>query len=110
SEITHRPLHPCQSRTHPSLLWLTHRFFRRLSTPRRFPQQMPPLPILFILRFAARGAQTNRLQPANQLRGNDVPCILGDDICRQKIERSRTVSLVILLDRTNVSFPVLHLC
>ena len=89
--IIHRRLHPRQPRTKRGR---SRRLFGyRLLTPRSLPQQLPRLPIPFILRFAACRAQRNRLQPPNLLRRNDVPHIFQYDIRRQKIERPSPVAL-----------------
>src|SRR5579864_4226206 len=69
---------------------------------------MPRLPILFILWHGA--AQADRSHPANRLLGNDVPRVLQYRVGRNKIERSRTVLLIIALEITDISFRAGLLC
>src|SRR6266496_1910018 len=100
SKEIHRSLHPRHCRANRTLLRLTHHPFRRFPTS-RFPQQLPRLPILFILRHSA--AQTNRAHPANRLLGDDVPRVFEYRVCRQKIERPRSILFVIALQVTDIS-------
>ncbi len=108
SDEVHRRLHSPRRRTHLSL----HRFARtlvlRLKALRRFPQQMPCLPIFFIPPFAFRCAQRNRCHSANHLRRNDVPGVLPDHINRQKIESPGSIPCIVALHRADISPSALY--
>ena|SRR5947207_10469630 len=115
SKEIHRSLQPCDRRSrrclrvpHFSMLlgevgFVAHWLFRLLTSRRRL-QQLPRLPILFILRHGA--AQANRSHAAHRLLGNDVPRLRESRTRPQNRTTSPDTFLLLLFRVQNLLFAL----